>query len=361
MKTVEIKLGVRTYPIYIGISLTHVGDYIKDKNITGKVLVITNTTVNKLYGDMVVDSITRSGFDVSITKIPDGEEYKTLDTVNGLYQVCMDNHLDRNSLIVALGGGVVGDIAGFVAATFMRGVPFMQVPTTLLSQVDSSIGGKVGVNHPESKNMIGAFYQPIMVFIDISTLKTLPEREFNSGLAEAIKYGIIRDKKYFTVLERDMTKIKALNIERVEYTVWRSCQIKKWVVELDEQETKGLRAILNYGHTIGHAIEAATNYKTYLHGEAVSIGMVCIAKIAKELKLLNSMWTHRIERILTRAELPITHKVSTNKIIEKLIFDKKVLNGKVRFVLTDGRPGRTVIKDDVPEALIRKVLEEQKV
>ncbi|MDD5687932.1 MAG: 3-dehydroquinate synthase [Elusimicrobia bacterium] len=359
MKIVEVKLGERTYPIHVGVSLTNLGDCLKEKDFFGKVLIITNTTVNKLYGDMVTDSVSRAGFETFITKIPDGEKYKTLETVNNLYQVCMDKHLERSSTIVALGGGVVGDIAGFVAATFMRGLPFVQVPTTLLSQVDSSIGGKVGVNHPKSKNMIGAFYQPALVYTDISTLKTLPEREFNSGLAEAIKYGIIRDRKYFTVLERDLIKIKSLNLERVEYTVWRSCQIKKWVVELDEKET-GLRAILNFGHTIGHAIEAATNYQEYLHGEAVSIGMVCAAKIAKEISLLNDMWTHRIEKILTRAGLPVTHSLNTDKIIEKLIYDKKVLDKKVRFVLPDGRPGRTVLKDDIPDEIIKKVLEEQK-
>jgi 3-dehydroquinate synthase len=359
MKTVEIKLGIRTYPILIGASLTHIGDYLKEKNLAEKLLVITNTTVGKLYGEMVMESLSRSGFEAVITKIPDGEKYKTLDTVNNLYQVCMDNHLERTSAIIALGGGVVGDIAGFVAATFMRGIPFVQVPTTLLSQVDSSIGGKVGVNHPKSKNMIGAFYQPVMVYTDISTLKTLPEREYNSGLAEAIKYGIIRDRKYFTVLERDLVKVKALNLERVEYTVWRSCQIKKWVVELDEKDT-GIRAILNFGHTIGHAIEAACNYKTYLHGEAVSIGMVCATRIAREMKLLNEMWAHRIDRLLVRAGLPTKHNLDIDKIVEKLIYDKKVEDGKIRFVLPNGRPGRTVIKDNVSEELIRKVLKDQK-
>ncbi len=359
MKIVEVKLGDRTYPIHIGVSLTHIGDALKEKNFSGKVLVITNTTVGKLYGDMVTESLKNSGFETSITRIPDGEKYKTLETVNNLYQICMDNKLERNSLIVALGGGVVGDIAGFVAATFMRGIPFVQVPTTLLSQVDSSVGGKVGVNHPKSKNMIGAFYQPSMVYTDISTLKTLPEREFNAGLAEAIKYGVIRDKKYFTVLERDLMKIKSLHLERVEYTVWRACQLKKWVVELDEKE-QGLRAILNFGHTIGHAIESATNYRVYLHGEAVSIGMVCAAKIALELELLDKMWVRRIEKILIRAGLPIKHSIDVDKIIEQLVFDKKVQDGKVRFVLPNGRPGRTVIKDDVPEDIIRKVLEGQK-
>ncbi|MBN1383663.1 MAG: 3-dehydroquinate synthase [Elusimicrobia bacterium] len=359
MKTVEIKLGERTYPIYIGVSLTRIGDYLRERKFFGKVLIITNTTVAKLYGDMVFDSISRAGFEVSITKIPDGEKYKTLETANSLYQVCMEKKLERNSLIVALGGGVVGDTAGFVAATFMRGIPFVQVPTTLLSQVDSSVGGKVGVNHPKSKNMIGSFYQPVMVYIDISTLKTLPEREFNAGLAEAIKYGIIRDKRHFSVLERDLMKIKSLHLERTEYTVWRSCQIKKWVVELDEKES-GLRAILNFGHTIGHAIESATNYKTYLHGEAISIGMVCAAKISKELNLLNDMWVRRIEKILVRSGLPVKHNLKVDKIIKNLIFDKKVLDGKVRFVLTNGRPGRTVIRDDVPEEVIKKVLEGQK-
>ncbi|MFH0947577.1 MAG: 3-dehydroquinate synthase [Elusimicrobiota bacterium] len=359
MKTIKIKLGDRTYPIYIGVSLTHLGDTLKDKNFSGKVLVITNTTVGKLYGDMVMDSLGNAGFVASITKIPDGEKYKTLKTVSNLYQVCVDNHLERNSLIIALGGGVVGDIAGFVAATFMRGIPFVQVPTTLLSQVDSSVGGKVGVNHPKSKNMLGAFYQPSMVYTDISTLKTLPEREFNAGLAETIKYGIIKDKKYFIRLERNLMKIKSLNLEQVEYTIWRACQLKKLVVELDEKE-QGLRAILNFGHTIGHAIESATNYKTYLHGEAVSIGMVCASKIAFELELLDKMWVRRIEEILVRSGLPIKHNLPVDKIIEKLFFDKKVLDGKVRFVLPDICPGRTVIKNDVPEDVIKKVLEEQK-
>jgi len=359
MKIVEVKLEERTYPIYVGVSLTHLGDTLSEKDITGKVLIITNTTVDKLYGEMVIESLKSVGLETTITEIPDGEKYKTLETVNSLYQVCMDNKLERSSLIVALGGGVVGDIAGFVAATYMRGIPFIQVPTTLLSMVDSSVGGKVGVNHPKSKNMIGAFYQPILVYTDISTLKTLPEREYNAGLAEAIKYGVIRDKKYFTVLERDLIKIKSLNLERVEYTVWRACQLKKWVVELDEKE-QGLRAILNFGHTIGHAIEAVTNYKTYLHGEAVSIGMVSAAKIAFEIGLLDEMWMRRIEKILTRAGLPIKHSLSVNKIMENLIFDKKVADGKIRFVLPNGRPGRTIIKDDIPDEIIKKVLEEQR-
>ncbi|MFH1540394.1 MAG: 3-dehydroquinate synthase [Elusimicrobiota bacterium] len=362
MKIVKVKLDNRTYPIYIGVSLANIGNTLKNKNFSGKILVITNTTVCKLYSDTVIRSLSNAGFVVATTEIPDGEKYKTLKTVSNLYYVCMNNHLERNSIILALGGGVVGDIAGFVASTYLRGLTLIQVPTTLLSQVDSSVGGKVGVNLPKSKNMVGTFYQPSLVYIDTSTLKTLPEKEFNAGLAEVIKYGIIMDKKYFTMLEKNLMKIKSLTIEHIEYIVWRACQLKKRVVEFDEKECEkhGLRIILNFGHTIGHAIESATNYKTYLHGEAISIGMVCASKIALELGLFSKTLVDRVEKILVESGLPIKHNLQVNKIIEKMAFDKKILKNKIRFVLSNGCLGKIVIKNDVPDEVIRKVLEEQK-
>jgi len=359
MEKIKVNLSENSYTVYTGASLNDVGIYLKKRNFPKNVLVITNTTVGKIYGEQVMEKLAGCGFMPAIVRIPDGEKYKTLNTVRELYQACLDVNLDRHSLIIALGGGVVGDIAGFVAATFKRGVPFVQVPTTLLAMVDSSVGGKTGVNLKESKNLIGSFYQPKMVFTDISTLKTLKRREFTGGLAEVIKYGIIKDKNFFKYIEKNINKIKSLDPKMLEYVINKSCVIKKRIVEVDEKES-GIRAILNFGHTIGHAIEAATKYNKYLHGEAIAVGMVCASQISVRLGILGKRDAQRIKYLIKKAGLPVNHQLNVNRILTKLIYDKKTKNGKINFVLPYKKIGQVVIKDDIPEKIINDALCEVK-
>lgn len=358
MKKLEVSLGDRSYPILIGMPLAKVGEALENHGFSSKALIVTNPAVSGLYGKRVVKSLEDAGFRVKLTEIPDGEKYKTLDTANQLYQVCMDFGLDRQSPILALGGGVIGDVAGFVASTFMRGLPLVMLPTTLLAQVDSSVGGKVGVNHPQSKNMIGSFYQPRLIYMDLDTLRTLPSREFHSGLAEVIKYGVIADKRFFANLERDMPEILSLNPERLEYIVWRSCQIKGWVVARDEKES-GIRSWLNCGHTVGHAIEAASGYKLYQHGEALALGLLAEARLAQNLGMLTESWTKRIARLLGRAGLPtrLDPSVSLEKLFEAMQHDKKFKNGKCVFVLPE-RPGRVRNVEEISEEMVQAVLKE---
>jgi 3-dehydroquinate synthase len=318
--------------------------------------VITNPTVRALYGDTAQKSLETAGFSVFRIEIPDGEEYKTLDTVKDLYGKALDIGLERGDSVVALGGGVVGDTAGFFAATYMRGVALVQVPTTLLAQVDSSVGGKVGVNHPRGKNLIGAFHQPRFVVADVSTLSTLPAREIRAGLAEVIKYGIIRDGSFFKWLEAGLEDLLNLKQTALEHAVSVSCRIKADVVSADERE-EGIRAILNFGHTIAHALEAVGRYHRFVHGEAVGIGMVTAARLAVQLGVLGAPEAERITALVSRAGLPVVIPagIDPKAIISAMFHDKKVVESRFTFVLPEAI-GRVCITRGVPVETVNAIL-----
>ena len=356
MEQVSVDLGDRGYTIYIGENLfTRAGEILKRGGVSGKVMVITNPTVGDLYSDDLYKGLGEEGFEVSSEVVPDGEEYKTLESAKKLYDSLVDNRMDRDSTVVALGGGVIGDLAGFVAATFKRGLPFVQVPTTLLAQVDASVGGKVAVDHPRGKNMIGSFYQPRCVLISLNVLETLPAREMKGGLAEVIKYGVIRDRHLFEFVEEHLDQLLARETDATHHIVKRSCEIKASVVGRDERD-QGLRTILNYGHTIGHAIEAAAAYRQYRHGEAVAIGMICATDIAVRLKFASIETLEKITALIERTKLPTSIKdLCADEIMNFLFHDKKVHQGKIRFVLPK-RIGDVVITDTVPQELIKEIL-----
>ncbi|OCL26934.1 3-dehydroquinate synthase [Orenia metallireducens] len=358
MEQLRVDLGERSYDIKVGYDiLSKVGEYLKELNLGSKVLIITNELVDSLYGREVEQAVEEAGFEVNIAKIGDGEKYKSLDTARELYDQAVEANLDRSSTIVALGGGVVGDIAGFIASTYMRGVNFVQIPTTVLSQVDSSVGGKVAVNHPQGKNLIGAFYQPKLVVADIKVLKTLEERQLKAGLAEVIKYGVIWDEEFFNFLANNRNKILGLDTNTMEYLLKRCCEIKAEVVARDEREL-GLRAILNYGHTIGHALEAVTDYQRFVHGEGVAIGMVAAAKLANKIGILNGTDVEKQEELIKEFGLPVSFEgLNIESIMKALAKDKKVKDGMVRFILAE-EIGQVVIKSDLPHNIIREVLEE---
>lgn len=358
--TVNVDLGDKSYPIYIGGSiLPKIGEYVQRLEVGRKILLVTNPTVYALYGQVVVGGLNKSGLEVVVGEIPDGEQYKTLESARSLYDTAFEHSLDRKCAVLALGGGVIGDLAGFVAATYMRGLPFIQVPTTLLAQVDSSVGGKVAVNHPRGKNIIGAFYQPKMVFADIDTLQTLPQREFRAGMAEVIKYGVIKDSGFFKFLENEQINIKKLSREEIIRVIETSCAIKAWVVEQDETE-QGLRTILNYGHTFGHAYEALTGYKKYVHGEAVAIGMNTAAGVAVKLGMLSASDRTSILNLVRAFDLPVHFGLlKPEEIIESMSHDKKALAGKVRYILPEAI-GQVKLVTDVPPKILYEVLDEQK-
>lgn len=354
---VTVNLGKRSYPILVGTGLlAQLGELLRAGFGALRVMVITNPTVRNLYGTAVENSLRRAGWDTVWAEMPDGEEHKTLATVETLYDLALDRELDRACPVVALGGGVVGDTAGFFAATYQRGVPFVQVPTTLLAQVDASVGGKVGVNHPRGKNMIGAFYQPRLVVADLDTLATLPLREIRAGLAEVIKYGVIRDAAFFAWLEENVERLLRLEREALAHAVATSCRIKAAVVEEDETEA-GLRQILNYGHTVGHALEALTDYRVYHHGEAVAIGMAVAARLAVELGLLAGEDAARIVSLIRRAGLPteVPERFSPGELIRAMRLDKKTRGGRLTLVLPEAI-GRVRIASGIPEATVRRAL-----
>ncbi|MCK8817494.1 3-dehydroquinate synthase [Natroniella sulfidigena] len=361
MEEVKVDLGARSYQIKVGEDLLKdIGAYLTELEIGSKVLIITNDLVDSLYGQEVKDSLLEAGFTVEVAKIGDGEEYKSLETAQQLYDEAVAAGLDRSSSILALGGGVVGDIAGLIAATYMRGINFIQVPTTLLAQVDSSVGGKVAVNHAAGKNLIGAFYQPKLVVADIKVLSTLEERELKAGLAEVIKYGVIWDEEFFTFLEDNYKEILALESQPLQHLIKLSCQIKAAVVAQDETE-RGLRAILNYGHTLGHALEAVTHYQHYRHGEGVAIGMVGAAKLANRIGWLDESDLIRQERLIENFGLPISFSQwSVDEICQALTKDKKVKDGVIRFILAK-EIGEVEIIGDLEENLIKEVTQELKV
>lgn len=358
MPSVFVDLGPNSYDIDIlWQGLAEIGQMLRDRPFTRTALVVANPVVKRHYGDTVVHSLQAAGYQVFLAEIPAGEEAKTLQTAMLLYDQAVRIGMDRKSPMLALGGGVVGDITGFVAATYMRGVPFIQIPTTLLAQVDSSVGGKVAVNHPQGKNLIGAFYQPKLVLIDPATLATLPEREWLSGTAEIIKYGVIQDAGLFDLLSKGNLAMLREDKEKITHIIGKSCAIKAKVVGADEKET-GLRMILNYGHTVGHAIESAGAYTQYTHGEAVAIGMVAAAKLAHKIGWFGERECDAIEKTILCYGLPIRYTGLDQSVVEERLYhDKKKEGSKIRWVLPKGI-GSVDTTTDVPASLVRWVLGE---
>ncbi len=325
MTTVTVDLGDRGYPIYVQAgSLSMLPDYLKKHHLTERLFVITDENVRHIYADGLLAFLQDAGFQVDVFSVPAGESSKSLEQANYLYTKMLENRANRQSVVIALGGGVVGDLAGFIAATFMRGVKFVQVPTTILAQVDSSVGGKVGINHPLGKNLIGAFYQPQFVLIDPTTLQTLPEREIRAGSAEIIKYGYIYDRDFYDLIANNLDALFALNNENLlEHALCRSCEIKAEVVSQDEKES-GVRAILNFGHTIGHAIEAATAYSSFLHGEAVVHGMKAALYISQCAGSFTRPEIDELARVLDRFQIPpVPQELTYDVLLHAMLKDKK--------------------------------------
>jgi len=355
VQTLQVDVGHSRYPIAIGPGLL-ADRGLLDAKVPGRdVLIVTNTAVAPLYLQKLRQTLT--GRRVAECILPDGEQHKTLPTAGRVIDALVHERMNRDATVLALGGGVVGDIGGFAAACYQRGIGYVQVPTTLLAQVDSSVGGKTGVNHPAGKNLIGAFYQPLAVIADIDTLGTLPERELRAGLAEIIKYGCVWDGLLFEWLDRHMPQLLARDPDALVHAIARSCEIKAAVVARDERE-QNLRAILNFGHTFGHAIEAATAYRRYLHGEAVSLGMLIAADLSQRLGLIDIAVKERVCDMLGRAGLPTqAPRVGADKIMELMQMDKKVLAGRVRLVLMQGL-GRALVTADYAQAALDATLEE---
>jgi len=355
MRTLSVELGERSYPIHIGSGLLADGGALREALGADRAAVITNDVVAPLYLDRLLATL--DGNRATPIILPDGERHKTLATVEGIYDQLMAGAFDRKSVLIALGGGVVGDIAGFAAATWLRGVRHIQIPTTLLAQVDSSVGGKTGVNHPLGKNMIGAFHQPDCVIADMAVLKTLPRREVRAGLAEVIKYGLIDDAEFFDWLAGRAKGLLALEEGLLTEAVARCCRAKAGIVARDERES-GVRALLNLGHTFAHAIEAATGYGAWLHGEAVATGMVMAADLSRRLGWLEADQARRIRNVLeTDFGMPVIPPadISTDRFLELMASDKKVERGRIRFVLLRGL-GRAVIADSVDPAALAQTL-----
>lgn len=358
MRVVKVPLKDRSYPIYVGVgALSLLNSECQRAGLGRRCAVISDAQVSPLYGERVSRSLRKAGFDPVAIVVKAGEQAKSIRVVEQCYNALAAHRLERKSFVVALGGGVVGDLAGFVAATYLRGVAFVQVPTTLLAQVDSSVGGKVGVNLKAGKNLVGAFYQPRFVICDLKTLRSLPEREFRAGLAEVIKYGIIYDAALFERLERDLPKLLRRTATTLAEVVARCCEIKAAVVGQDETES-GLRAILNFGHTIGHALEAVSGYGKFLHGEAISIGQVAAADISRDITGLSSAERDRIARLFERAGLPVQVRLSEarrTRLFEAMRLDKKVSGGEIRFVLAK-RIGAVEWGKPVPREVVERAL-----
>jgi len=355
MRKVKVKLGSNSYEVCVGSGLlAQTGRWLTENGFSGKLVIITDPTVNWLYGDALNRSLTKEGFNVTTLLVAEGEDQKSLETAGRLYHELTNCFAERTTPILALGGGVIGDLAGFVAATYLRGVPLVQIPTTLLAQVDSSIGGKVAVDHGQLKNKIGAFYQPRLVITDTDTLKTLPTTELASGLAEVIKSAAIRDNEFLTFLEKNLDRVKSLDTGALEEIVFQSVKIKAEIVEKDERDL-GLRSILNYGHTIGHAIESASDFKVD-HGRAIAIGMLAAARISNQMGILDESESMRLKSVIERAGLPTEMpNLKLEEIIQAMKHDKKVLKDKVRFVLLKSI-GDAFITDEVSPHLVEQVL-----
>jgi 3-dehydroquinate synthase len=355
MQTLNVALGDRSYPIHIGHELLGKTELILPHLKRKQVAIVTNTTVAPLYLEAISSPLKAAGIDVIPIILPDGEAYKNSETLNLIYDALLQNRCERTTTLIALGGGVIGDLTGYAAATYLRGVPFIQVPTTLLSQVDSSVGGKTGINHPLGKNMIGAFYQPQVVLADIATLNTLPKKELAAGLAEVIKYGLIRDRDFFDWIERNIEKLNTLDAAAMSYAVYRSCQNKAEVVAADEREA-GERALLNLGHTFGHAIENAMGYGVWLHGEAVAAGTMLAADLSARLGWLKADEIERIRKLFVAAKLPVeAPALGVERYLDLMGMDKKVVDGKIRLVLQQGI-GKSVLTSDYDSAALRQTL-----
>ena len=356
MKKINIQFDERSYPIYIGEGLISNDELISQHILGKKVAIITNDTVADIYLKTLMDTVSPYKELISII-LPDGESHKSKDSLDSIYTQLLQNKADREITLIALGGGVIGDITGFAAATYMRGVDFIQIPTTLLSQVDSSVGGKTGINHPLGKNMIGAFYQPKCVISDMNVLKTLPSRELSAGLAEVIKYGLIRDNKFFEWLESHIQYLMEMNPKYLIEAVQRSCENKAAVVEADEFES-GIRAILNLGHTFGHAIEVAQGYGNWLHGEAVGAGMVMAAKLSQSMGWLADKDVGRIVALIKKAGLPTEPpKISVKKYMELMMLDKKTKDGQINLVLQKSI-GDAVLTNQYDPKKLHQILEQ---
>ena len=351
---VGIDLGERSYPIVIGPGLIADPASYADLPASATALVVTNTTVAPLYAQAVGDALAQRFRAVRVLELPDGEAHKNWETLNLVFDALLAHGADRKTVLFALGGGVVGDMTGFAAASYMRGVPFVQLPTTLLAQVDSSVGGKTAINHPLGKNMIGAFYQPVRVVCDLDTLATLPARELSAGLAEVIKYGPIADMDFLDWIEANIDALMARDRAALAHAVRRSCEIKADVVGQDERES-GLRAILNFGHTFGHAIEAGLGYGQWLHGEAVGCGMVMGLQLSQRLGLVDAAFVQRVTALIARAGLPtVGPALGAERYLELMRVDKKSEAGEIRFVVIE-RPGQAAVRG-APDDLVRQVL-----
>lgn len=356
---VNVSLGRDSYKIHIGEGLLEESaELIRPFCPNDKVAIVTNQTIDELYSSKLCSSLEAAGITFNILTVGDGEQFKSLETASILYDLLIESKMSRYDPIIVLGGGVVGDLGGFAAATFMRGLPFIQIPTTLLAQVDSSVGGKVAVNHPKAKNFIGCFYQPKLVITDVTTLKTLPERELKAGLAEAIKCGFLDGEVFLSYLESHMSDALNLDMDKLVQIVVRCCQMKAGVVEKDEKD-QGLRAILNYGHTIGHAIEAVSEYKQYLHGEAIAVGMICAAEIANRMDFIPAELVKRHQRIIKETGLPTRIKdVDMKAIVERIELDKKACGEANNFVLLKGvgKPVLTDVSLDIVKDILKRVI-----
>ncbi|MEY3445530.1 MAG: hypothetical protein RIR45_285 [Pseudomonadota bacterium] len=359
LSTVSIALAERSYPITIGTGLIGEPATFSKLPAASTAVIVSNTTVAPLYAAQLQGALAGKYKAVHLVALPDGEEFKTWQTLNLIFDALLQHGCDRKTVLFALGGGVVGDMTGFAAASYMRGVPFVQVPTTLLSQVDSSVGGKTGINHPLGKNMVGAFYQPLLVVCDLDTLKTLPKRELSAGLAEVIKYGPIADLEFLDWIEQNMDRLLAREVQALAHAVQRSCEIKAHVVGQDEREG-GMRAILNFGHTFGHAIEAGMGYGQWLHGEAVGCGMVMAAHLSQRLGLVDAAFVQRLTALIRHAGLPVVGpslraQDNAGCYLDLMRVDKKAEGGEIRFVLIDG-PARAAVRS-APDALVREVID----
>ncbi len=359
-QTVHVALGERSYDILVGSgNLDQIGNVALDRSGASHAVVITDDNVDGPHADRVADHLVEAGLDVDLLVVDAGEPSKSVETAYNLWESMLEVGTDRKSVVVAVGGGVVGDLAGFVAATFARGIGLIQVPTTLLAQVDSSVGGKVGVNLPEAKNMVGAFWQPLGVLVDTDVLGTLPDREYRAGLAEVVKYGVILDAEFFAYLEAHVRGLTDRSADVLRYTVAHCCRLKADVVAKDEREETGVRAVLNYGHTFCHALEAATGYGELLHGEAVSIGMLCASRLAERMGRIDAELTRRQHDLLAALNLPTEVPAIDSEILLSLMsHDKKVEHGRLRFVLPT-KLGHVELVADVDPADVRAALSDE--
>ncbi|HZK34491.1 MAG TPA: 3-dehydroquinate synthase [Bacillota bacterium] len=356
MKRMDLHFDSSSYPIFIGRGWDSILGKILPEKYSKKALIISDTNVGPLYSDEIITSLRAAGFEIRTILVDPGEKSKTLEGTMDIYTAALNFRMDRNSLFIALGGGVVGDLTGFVASTYMRGTPYIQIPTSLLAQVDSSVGGKTAVNHPSGKNIIGSFYQPNAVLINTDTLKTLPARQISTGLAEVIKYGVIADSTFFSYLEDNIERVFSFDDPALNHIIGKSCKIKADIVAQDEKD-KGIRAVLNYGHTVGHAIEAKTAFTKYTHGEAVAIGMVAEAELAVHLGLVGRAYVDSLKGLLAKADLPTRlPKYDISVLMNHMQKDKKNKRNRIVFVLPT-KPGRVEIFNEIEYEAITNSLQ----